>query len=328
MDVADAIEAGLLAEDAGDFVGAVAAYSSLTDHPDPRTVAEVKAHLARVAFKQNQLDASLGLCEEVRSYALRVGDRDLRARIENSIGAIHAARGEYTQAKSAYIVALELTQDKVTRGKISLNLGVIANIQGMLDVARRHYSQSLALCREADDDRGEALALHNIGMLCADMQEWEEADEAFRDALTLLEAQGNRQMIALLLQNRSEVSIGRGRPQEAIAQCDLAIATFAEIGDELGRGEALRWKGHALRLVGKHGSALAALNETVRIAQRTRTKLLEAEATRELAYVYKADNRPREARNAFTRALDMFVALGAELDAAKLRSEIAAFPPD
>jgi len=78
-----------------------------------------------------------------------------------------------------------------------------------------------------------------------------------------------------------------------------------------------------LRLVGKHGAALHALNETVRIAQRARSKLLEAEATRELAYVYKADNRPNEARNAFTRALDMFVGLGAELDAAKLRAEIA-----
>lgn len=321
MDVEEALIAGQAAEDAGDLVGAAAAFSSLTSHEDPRVVATAKMHLGRVAWRRADFDAALGLCEESRSVAMRLGDQDLRARVENAMGVLHVAREEYAQAKAAYVVALELTRDNVTRAKIALNLGVIANIQGTLDIARRHYVQSLALFREADDERGAALALHNMGMLHSDLGEWDEADEAFRDALALLEHQGNREMIANVLVNRSEVMYGRGRVQDAIAFCDHAKATYAEIGDELGRGEALKWKAHGLRLLGRHGAAITALTESIRIAQRTNTRLLEAEATRELARVYKADDRPGEAAAAFARALEMFRAVGATRDVADLEAE-------
>jgi tetratricopeptide (TPR) repeat protein len=321
MDVEEALLAGQRAEDAGDLVGAGAAFASLTSHEDPRVVATAKLHLGRVAWRRNELDAALLLCEESRAVAMRLGDQDLRARVENAMGVLHVAREEYAQAKAAYVVALELTKDTRTRAKIALNLGVIANIQGTLDVARKHYAQSLALFRESDDNRGVAMALHNIGMLHADLAEWDEADEAFREALVMLEQHGNRESIANVLVNRSEVMYGRGRVQDAIALCDQAKAAYAEIGDELGRGEALKWKAHGLRLLGRHGASVTALTEAVRIAQRTNTKLLEAEATRELARVYKADNRPREAQSTFTRALDMFRALGATRDVEELEAE-------
>lgn len=321
MDVEEVLTAGQTAEDAGDLVGAAAAFASLTSHADPRVVATAKLHLGRVAWRQSQLDTALGLCEESRAIAIRLGDQDLRARIENAMGVLHVARAEYAQAKAAYVVALELTKDTVTRAKIALNLGVIANIQGTLDLARRHYTQSLGLFREADDERGAALALHNIGMLHSDLGEWDEADEAFRDALVLFEQQGNRQMIANALVNRSEVMYGRARVQDAIALCDQAKAVYGEIGDEQGRAEALKWKAHGLRLTGRHGAAVSALTEAIRIAQRANNRLLEAEATRELARVYRADTRPREAQNTYDRALDIFRELGATRDAEDLEAE-------
>jgi tetratricopeptide (TPR) repeat protein len=323
MDVADAIRAGYAAEEGGDFVGATAAYASLAGHADPRIVAEANFHLGRVAWKQMELDRALTHCETARALAIRLGDQDLRARVENAAGAVHVSRSEYNQAQAAYTLALDLTADLVTRGKIVLNLGVISNIQGALTQARRYYTQSLALFREADDDRGEALALHNLGLMHSDLKEWDEAEESFRGALALFERHGNKQMIAHVLENRSEVTYGRGNAQEAIGQCDLAIAIYAEIGDERGRGEALRWKGYGLRLLGRHGAAINALNESIRISQRLQIKLLEAEATRELAFVYKADNRSREARNTFVRALTMFADLGARRDLESVEAELA-----
>ena len=322
MDATDALEAGQAAEDSGDLVGAAAAYESLLTDPEPRVVATANLCLGRVAWKRGQLDVALARCEEARGITMRVGDMSLRARVENAMGVLHVARAEYAQAKAAYGVALDLTPDAATRAKITLNLGVIANIQGALDVARRHYEQSLELAREADDPRGEALALHNIGMLHSDQGAWDEAEEAYREALALFEQLGNRQMIANVLANKSEVSYGRGRAQEGIAQCDLALAAYAEIGDELGRGEALRWKAHGLRRLGKSGAAITALNEAIRIAQRTHTKLLEAEATRELGTVLKSDNRYRDAGAAFTRALQLFTELGAQRDVAETSAEL------
>lgn len=322
MDAADALESGQAAEDSGDLVGAAAAFESLLGDPNPSVVATARLCLGRVAWKRGQLDVALDLCEEARSITIRVGDSNLRARVENAMGVLHVARAEYAQARAAYGVALDLTPDPATRAKIVLNLGVIANIQGALDIALRHYEQSLALAREADDPRGEALALHNLGMLYADQRAWDEADEAYREALIRFEQLGNRQMIANVLANRSEVSYGRGRPQEGIAQCDLALAAYADIGDELGRGEALRWKAHGLRKLGRSGAAITALNEAIRIAQRTHTILLEAEATRELGNVLKSDHRFRDAEEALVRALQLFTGLGAQRDVDETSAEL------
>ena len=322
-DVADAVAAGHNAEDAGDLVGAAAAFASLLPHADPRVPAEARLHLGRIAWKQSRVDEALEHCVEARDIAIRLGDQDLRARVENAMGVLHIARSEYAQAKAAYGMALELTSDVVTRGKIALNLGVIANIQGVFDLARRHYAQSLTLFREANNDAGISLALHNIGMFHADMAEWDEADEAFRESLMLFERLGNRQMIGQVLENRSEVTYGRGRIQEGLAQSEMALEVYAEIGDERGRGWALRWRAHGLRLLGRFGAAINSLNESIRIAQRTQTRLMEAEAARELGYVYRADNRPREARGAFTRALSIFTALDARRDVADLEGELA-----
>src|SRR5262249_48518485 len=147
------------------------------------------------------LDEALRLCEQAQATAVQLHNRDLRAKVENAIGVLRVARGEYEQARAAYAVALELTDDLVTRAKIALNLGVIANIQGQFDSAKLQYQRSEALFAEADDDRGVALALHNIGMLHADRGEWDEADESYTRALVLFESQGNKQMIANVLVN-------------------------------------------------------------------------------------------------------------------------------
>ena len=320
----DVCAAGLAAEEAGDFIGAGAAFASLLGSDDPLVVATAQFHMGRVAWKQGRLDEALGLCETARASAIRLGDVDLRARVENAIGVLHVARGEYGQAQAAYTVALELTADTVTRAKIRLNLGVIANIQGRFDDARRHYGESLELFEASDDDRGVALALHNIGMWHADRREWDEADEAFRRALALFEERGNKQMIANVLTNRSEVCYGRGEVDEAIARCDLALSVYAEIGDEVGRGDALRWKGHGLRLRRRFQEANVVLTEALRIAERTRGRLLEAEVLRELGWVHRGVGDATRWGDVLRRALRIFRELGAEADVAAIEKDLRA----
>ena len=322
MTTDDVYAAGLAAEEAGDFIGAGAVYASLLGEPDPLVAATARFHLGRVEWKQGRLDEALSLCEAARAEAMRLGDVDLRSRVENAIGVLHVSRGEYAQARAAYSVALELTEDTVTRAKITLNLGVIANIQGRFEDARRHYRDSLSLFESAEDDRGVALALHNLGMWHADRAEWDEADEAFERALSLFEERGNKQMIANVLTNRSEVCYGRARVDDAIAQCDMALSVYAEIGDEVGRAEALRWKGHGLRLRRRFQESNHALTEALRIAERTRSRLLEAEVLRELGWVYRGVGDASKWGEVLRRALGLFRELGAETDARAIEQEL------
>lgn len=318
----ESVAAGLAAETAGELETARGLFTSFLHDPDPGVAANARFHLLRIAWKQGRIDDSLALCEETRDVAIQLRDDTLRAKVENAVGVLRASRGEYAQARAAYGVAFELTKDVQVRAKILLNIGVIANIQGSFDEARRSYSRSRALFQEAGDPRGEAMALHNIGMLHADLKEWDEAEDAFRDALAFLEEQHNRQMIASILMNRSEVSYGRGRLHEGIAQCDLALTMYAELGDEAGRGETLRWKGHGLRLLARYDEADRALAESMRIAERTRNRLLEAEVTLELGRVRIGQGGTAEGRSLLEQALAMLRELGAKREVDELVDEL------
>lgn len=324
----EAIRRGEDAEREGDFLQASAAYEAALDDPDPLVVGDANFHLGRAAWRQGRFEAAIAAFEAARGVALQHGADALRAQTENGIGAVHYARGEYGQARAAYDVALAFTADPVMRAKIQLNLGVIANIEGDLETARAMYARSRSVFREAGDTAFEALALYNLGMLHADQREWDEADEAYRLTLDVCEARGDRQMLANVLVNRSEVSSGRGRYDEAVATCDRALTIYVELGDEVGRGEALRWKGHALRLLGMPVAAERVLVEAIRSAQRTQVLLLEAEASREIGEITTARGDAVAARSWLSRALELFEKLGAAPDIAHTRDALASLEAD
>ncbi len=324
MSGSDALRAGEMFELAGDFLDAAATYGSVLNDPDPLVVAEARFRLGRVAWKQGRFDEAVSHFGVARHLAVSHGSSAVRALVENGLGVIHHERGELEQARACYGVALDLAQDDAQRGRILLNLGAIANIQADFETARKHYQRSRALFQHSAYARGEALALHNLGMLYADEGLWDEADESYRQCLEILEALGDRPMIARVLLNRSEVSCARERFDEAISNCDLAITICSEVGDEVERGDALRWKGHGLRLMGRHDSAQKALTEAIRIAARTQVKLLEAESSRDMGHSLAATGDHAGAHKRLERALRLFEELGAQLDAADVRAAIAA----
>lgn len=309
----DAIKSGEASELAGEYLEASAAYTSALRDADPLVTADAHFHLGRLSWRQSRYDDSVREYEAARALAIRHGARELRARIENGLGAVHHARGAYAQARASYDLALELTSDDTQRARVLLNLGAIANIEGDLATARGFYTRSRAFFQRAAFPPGEAAALHNLGMLNADEGRWDDADDAYRQCLALLESVGDRQTIGAVLVNRSELHCARERHDEAIASCDLALSIFAELGDEASRGEPLRWKGRALRLLGRHEEAERALNESIRLAKRTQVRLLEAEASLDLG-LSLLEHDEGHARRWLERALDLFNSLGAHRD--------------
>ena len=317
------LEQGERAELSGDLPAAIAAYEIVDEQGAPRAAAQASFRLGRVSWRQGRYDAALTAFERARSLALQLDEHELSARSENGIGAVHYARGEYRQARTWYSQALTRTTDTTIRARIHLNLGVIANIEGNLEDARANYVESRRVFSEARDVEGEALALHNVGMLHADLAEWNEADIAYRSCLELFEQLGHTAMVANVLVNRSELLIERGDLTLAIESCDQALAVFEQLGDEVGRGEALRWKGHALRRDGNAADAERFLGEAVRIAHRTHARLLEAEGARELAAIRGDAGDLPEARRWYIRALTLFFELGAKREEAEVREQLA-----
>jgi tetratricopeptide (TPR) repeat protein len=104
----------------------------------------------------------------------------------------------------------------------------------------------------------------------------------------------------------------------------VALAIFDDIGAEVLRGTALRWKGRALRELGQYAGAERALTEAMRIAHRSQARLLEAESMLELGGMLVLSGDQAAARKWLTRSLDLFTALGATREADEVRADLSA----
>jgi tetratricopeptide (TPR) repeat protein len=323
-----AIAAGEAAEELGDYLAAAAAYTRAALGTGPAQAAEAHLRIARVAWRQGRHDRALGEYKRARALGAEAGRADLEARAENGVGVVHYTRGEYAQARASYQLATTLAKDPVLLGQFQLNLGALAEMEGDLEGALSHYLRARAVFRDHSAPTSETLALRNLGMIYADRQEWDAAGDAYRQCLALSEAQGNRRMIADVLLNASEVLVAHSDFAGAVRNCQLARSIYAELGDEMGRGEALRWQGHAHRKGGNMEAAEEALTEAILVAQRFRDRLLEAEASREMAALHHPRGR-RDAPRWRKRAVALFYELGATRELTAMNAELEpAHPPE
>src|SRR3954470_14999840 len=118
------LAAGERAENAGDFVGAVAAYRSVVSVADEALVAKAYFCLGRVSWRQGRYDAAFAAFESARALAARLGDIELVARIDNGVGVVYQSRGDHAGARRAWAAAEQRTTDSQLRSMLLLNMGV------------------------------------------------------------------------------------------------------------------------------------------------------------------------------------------------------------
>ncbi|MDB4915052.1 MAG: metal dependent phosphohydrolase [Gemmatimonadetes bacterium] len=316
------INIGQRSEAEGDYVAAAAAYRAMIAASDPRVAAEGYFLLGRVCWRQGRLEAALAAYESAAASAERLHDTELHARISNGMGAAHYARGDHDAARTAYAAAEAKTTDLTLQGKVLLNLGVIESAEGNHEEARDFYHSAYLLFEESGDSQSATLALHNRGMVEADLGLWHEADESFRAALGLAAATDDREMLARTLVNRSETLVELESFAEAIDHCDRALAIYADIGDEVGRGESLRWRAHALGRSGNLVWAERNAAEALNIAMRAGARLLEAQSARDLGVLRGLMGDRAGGAKELRRALALFTSLGARKEATEVGAMI------
>ncbi|MEP7002786.1 MAG: tetratricopeptide repeat protein [bacterium] len=314
------LAAGQRAENAGDYVAAAAAYRAVVDVPDQALAAQAQFCLGRVNWRQGRFSASLDAFLNARALADRIGDQELFARVENGIGAVHYARGDYSAARESYASAEARTADSTMNGKILLNLGVLENIESNFGAALNYYQRAFDIFEASGDTASATLALHNRGMVEADLHQWDSADASFLAALSLATDAGNREMMAKTLVNRSEVLVERDAFADAVEHCDRALEIYADIGEEVGRGEALRWRAHALGRAGTHVEAERNASEALHIAMRCGARLLEAESARTVGVLRELMGDRAGGAKQLRHALALFTELGAKRDASEVET--------
>ncbi|HYX83074.1 MAG TPA: HD domain-containing phosphohydrolase [Gemmatimonadales bacterium] len=288
-------------------------------------LAEALRRLAVLRHHRNDSAQARSLCRRSYEVARAMGDDLLMAEALNSLGCFDLATGSLRDARQAFLQALELGGERRDLcARVERNLGVLANIHGDLDEALARYSRSLEAAQSAGDEQGCALAYHNLGMVSADLEQWDEADRYFRRSYAIAERTGDLHLQGLCLVNHAaKVHVARQRFVDGQQHAEKALAIFDGLGARDEQSGAYRVIGIVYRETGHAAPAESRLRSAIDLAVAVGSVSNEAEASRELALLYQAMGRNREALALLTAAHRLFRRLDARRDLVHVGGKVA-----
>jgi putative nucleotidyltransferase with HDIG domain len=306
---------------------AVQCYQAAIDLADQEgqrgILAEALRRLGVVHHHRDQPALARGLCQRSFQAATEIGDAVLAAEALNALAGFDFEGGLIEAAREKFYRALELggTSPEL-RGRTEQNLGILANIQGGLTEALTHYQRSLEAFKSAGDERGCAIAYHNLGMVSADRDLWDDADRYFGLSFEIAQRIGDIHLQGLGLLNHSEVHIARQRYDQARQNAETALGIFDQLGSKLDKADAYKVIGRVYRETGRHALAESRLRSAIDLAISTGSILSEAEADREMALLYQSMGRNQEALKLLNAAHRLFGRLEARVDLVDVSTKV------
>ncbi len=294
---------------------------SLKRSQDGKLASSLLRWIGRTYYIDANADAALDCLEA----AIRVGELTSdAAAIGHAInvqGNVHQGRGNLDQAESLY---LEARSHAIDSGETRLaamtaqNLGVISAIRADHEKALRYYRTSLAEFRTLGAPKEVLTALNNMGILCTDLERWDDAARAFEEAVQIADALGDIPSRIMIEVNRAELAIGRGDFAAARTACELAKRLSSQTQDGFALGEIEKHCGTVAREMGELSAAEEHLERAQRIAVERRDLLLSAETAREHAELCRKQGRHRDGLMHLNRGHRIFSQLNAKRDLADL----------
>ncbi len=310
------LESARALDQAGRSPEAASAYRELIDATtgtDSTPVyIEALRRLAVIRLHEGELRLAIELCQTSFDVATAANDPSRAAEALNVLAGISFETGDLDRARALFLQAKELGRDAPGLwGRIEQNLGILASIHGDWTAAQAHYLRSLQAFETAGDERGAAMVFHNLGMISADREAWADADWYYDQSYALASRLGERQLQGLCRLNQAEASVAQARPVEALRLAEEALRVFEAMGSAIDKADGYRVIGKIYRTTGRTMLAESRLTASVDLARRTGAVLGEAEATRELALLYRAMGRNRETLELLNQAHTLFGRLGA-----------------
>lgn len=291
---------------------------------EQRMLAEALRRLSVLCHLRSDPERARSLCRRSHDTARGLGDRGLAAEALNTLGGFEFEHGAMGPARALLQQALLLGGDRADlRSRIEQNLGIIATIQGDHAAALVHYRSSLDACEASGDEKGCAIAYHNLAMISADRLEWDEAEFYYAASERIAERIGEVHLQGLCRLNHAEVHLARQAYGPAREGAEAALAIFDRLGSSIDKADAYRVIGMVYRATGRNALAEARLRAAIETAVATGSVLSEAEACRDLARLFQIMGRNQEALAHLNTAWRLFGRLDAHLDLVDIEAKVA-----
>ena len=275
--------------------------------------------IGRLYFDEGDFAAGVDCLTAALATAEALGDQALVAYANNVMAIGHWQRGMLQEAErlygAAYRAAREVKDTKLT-AMVDQNLGIIANMQGDLPRALRHYESSLAGYRDLGLDEFIGKLLANMGLAYAHLERWDEAERIYQESLAICAACGDVSTALMVEGNRAETQIARGMYSEAKHVSERVLRRAQGLKDARAVAEAQKHLGVIFRESGRMEDAERYLRIAFDSATTREDLLLAGEVAREQAELYSVLRRERETLQALNTSHRLFSELRAQRDLA------------
>jgi tetratricopeptide (TPR) repeat protein len=294
---------------------------------DPKVgylVAETLLHLGHL---ERALNLALAAEAEFRARHDQV---NLLAAL-NLAGAVQFELGDLKGAEERFSDLLELARergDDEMGGRATNNLGAIASLSGDHERALSLFRLSIPAYQKVGFTLGLAQTDHNLGIVHRDLGYWREAERHYRSAQRRSRQLEDNRLAAMARVGRAELSHLRGDNVFADVEARHALETFAEVGDELGRADALKLLGSIAAATGDSEQAIRDFDEALRLARQYVNPLLEAEILEERSRLHAHAGGSGLACADLEVAAAVYRRLGAEGRRAKVEEKLETLSPN
>lgn len=193
---------------------------------------------------------------------------------------------------------------------ISRILGEVNDELGRLREARRQFERSLPVYRGSAKDGGPILT--QLGRICADLGEPDQAHDYFRQALRILGTTDEKKLSAVAFRQQGDLFDKQGDKEQARKNYAEAIRLSTEAGHVQGGAEALIKLGDSYLTQEDIQRAQQAYEQALRRlwSQLPKDERLEASVYNKLGDIFSKQEKWDEARKSYETAHDLYQRVG------------------
>jgi predicted ATPase len=174
-------------------------------------------------------------------------------------GASAAQRALYAYKKSG---------DRIGIAQASNALGIAAMYTGRYEEAENYFDAALATYREDSDDRGIAVALHNLGEIASEYRlDFAAAESRYEESLAIFRRLGHSMNVGSTLGVLAELHAHNGDSSEARRLSHEALQTYRRIDNQPLMAEELTRLARLELSTGDIGEAQALLRDAVELLE-------------------------------------------------------------
>lgn len=220
--------------------------------------------------------------------AERIGNSELLAQSYTFWGWACFSRGEYAEALRCLDAGLGQARASTiaqTEAHCLRFIGSVHLEQGRYSLAEAYFADSVALCRQIDEQQGIAWALHDSGLLFYQFGDYDTAREALAEALLIWQTSGPRNGEGFVLADLALITCRQNDRVIAASYARQALQLAEELRASHLRARALVSQGYILTEQGALAQACAAFQEATQIRRSLEQPQMTLDALAGLAQV-------------------------------------------